>query len=106
MTNEEAIKLLQKLICCESHDQHFCTDACQRGTEFCAIALAIEALDKQIPKRGDDTAKRSRIDVYCPRCKQYVGLLSTIDTRSACGCATYCTYCGQRIAGSIDVEIY
>lgn len=98
MTNEEAIERIQKRICCESPVQHFCTDACMDRAEFCEIALALYALQKQIPRSGtgvittEDSKSR-----YCPRCKNYVGLIDSIIDRKNRGYSTFCTYCGQRI---------
>lgn len=79
MTYEEAIKGLQKKICCEGtyrtdKTYHFCTDVCMYKREYCEVALALNALEKQIPKKPNS--------IY-------------LDNKLICG---ECIICGNRIA--------
>lgn len=50
MTNEEAIELIQKRMCCENQFIIFAQTTGYRQQDFCEIANAINMLDKQIPK--------------------------------------------------------
>ena len=79
MTPEEAIKNINALnaLCCKKdfYDAEFEN----------ALALAIDALEKQIPKKPYDI-------VCCPLCKIEVEL-QPIDTEQV----TYCLHCGQAI---------
>ena len=74
MTNEEAIKLLNAVTI-------YYGGKCSRS----ALDLAIEALEKQTPKKPYDT-------VRCPLCKIEVEL-QPIDAEQV----TYCLHCGQAI---------
>ena len=88
MTNEEAISVLTK-------DRALClfnpwtgedvplNEDCRMSAE--AMKLAIEALEKQIPKKPYDTEG-------CPLCKIGVELLP-VDTEEV----THCLHCGQAI---------
>lgn len=89
MTNEEAIERLKKRICNEGviradKTYHFCTDECMHGKKYCEIALAIEALEKQIPKKPIE-------DYYCPSCNAIAGKTYH-----------YCWCCGQALDWSSD----
>ena len=79
MTHEEAIKNINALnAVCGQKDLY--------DAEFeSALALAIKALEKQIPKKPYDI-------VHCPLCKIEVEL-QPIDTEQV----TYCLHCGQAI---------
>lgn len=81
MTNEEAVERLKKRICCEKPVQHFCRDDCMHGIEECEIAMAIEALEKQIPKK---------LDTQTGQCK--CGHFLPLNFR-----IKYCQNCGQMI---------
>lgn len=74
MTYEEAIKLLNSA-------PIYYGGKCLRT----ALDLAIEAIEKQIPKKPYDT-------VCCPLCKLEVELLP-VDTEEV----TYCLHCGHAI---------
>ena len=84
MTYEEAIKNINALnAVCGQKDLY--------DAEFeSALSLAIEALEKQIPKKPYDI-------VCCPLCKIEVEL-QPIDTEQV----TYCLHCGQAIDWSDD----
>ena len=79
MTHKEAIKNINALnTVCGQKDLY--------DAEFeSALALAIKALEKQIPKKPYDI-------VHCPLCKIEVEL-QPIDTEQV----TYCLHCGQAI---------
>lgn len=65
MTYEEAIKRIKNRICCEKPTAHFCTDNCMHGRKECEIAMAIDALEKQIPKKITEIHCD---EYYCPAC--------------------------------------
>ena len=79
MTYEEAIKQLNSIAI--YHFDKYTADA---------INMAIDALEKQIPKKPYDI-------VCCPLCKIEVEL-QPIDTEQV----TYCLHCGQAIDWSDD----
>lgn len=106
MTKEEELEKIKKRICCEYPVQHFCTDACMSGKEYCEFAMAIESLEKQIPKKPN-RANHGRIingiptmldeDEFwkCPSCLYYDVILRQNQS--------YCHKCGQMIDWS-DVD--
>lgn len=47
MTNQEAIKILRRRICCEQPVAHFCDDSCMYNQNKCPISMAIKALEEQ-----------------------------------------------------------
>lgn len=87
MTYEEAIERLKKRICQEgAHREdktyHFCTDECMYGEEECEVAIAIKALEKQIPKKPVFEKDRYGTNhFYCPSCKEML-----IGTFHHCDC--------------------
>lgn len=83
MTYEEAIKVLRVIL--DPYDYPFCEKSKCYQYDLEAINKAIEALEKQIPKKPYDT-------VHCPLCKIEVEL-QPIDTEQV----TYCLHCGQAI---------
>ena len=83
MTSEEAIKVLKVIL--DPYDYPFGEKSKCYQYDLEAINKAIEALEKQIPKKPYDT-------VYCPLCKIEVEL-QPIDTEQV----TYCLHCGQAI---------
>ena len=86
MTRKDAIKQIKKDICCERPIQHICKDSCLYGGEQCAYSLAIEALEKQIPKKvvyHDDSGNKT-VSERCPSCFEIAH-------------SDYCEYCGQAI---------
>ena len=87
MTHEEAIKRIKKRICCEKPTAHFCTDNCMHGREECEIAMAMDAIEKQIPKKPHKYHYPQIIKKgVCPHC------LQTEDDS-----ANYCRACGQAL---------
>ena len=83
MTPEEAIKVLRVIL--DPYDYPFGEKSKCYQYDLEAINKAIEALEKQIPKKPYDT-------VHCPLCKIEVEL-QPIDTEQV----TYCLHCGQAI---------
>ena len=86
MAYGEAIKCIKINIC---YRQEVCSDGICKGTEEkpCAIDVAIEALDKQIPKKpyiGKYGGK-----CWCPSCNDE-------DEMDIYG-TSYCPNCGQAI---------
>lgn len=77
MTQEEAIERIKDRICNEPN-QHYCRDKCLYGIEACEFSIAIDAIEKQIPKRV--TNER------CPSCDMDV-----------VGSGHYCWNCGQKL---------
>ena len=101
MTYEEAIERLKKRICQEGvHREdktyHFCTDECMYAEEECEIAIAIKALEKQIPKKPI-IEHRKYYDTYsCPECDSY--FLCKDETGFFAGKRSeFCNKCGQAI---------
>ena len=93
MTYEEAISILTKdrALCLfnpMTGDVEPLNEDCRMSAE--ALNIAIEALEKQIPKKPYDI-------VCCPLCKIEVEL-QPIDTEQV----TYCLHCGQAIDWSDD----
>ena len=83
MTYEEAIKVLRVVL--DPYDYPFGEKSKCYQYDLEAINKAIEALEKQIPKKPYDI-------VHCPLCKIEVEL-QPIDTEQV----TYCLHCGQAI---------
>lgn len=83
MTSEEAIKVLRVIL--DPYDYPFGEKSKCYQYDLEAINKAIEALEKQIPKKPYDI-------VHCPLCKIEVEL-QPIDTEQV----TYCLHCGQAI---------
>ena len=83
MTYEEAIKVLRVIL--DPYDYPFGEKSKCYQYDLEAINKAIEALEKQIPKKPYDI-------VHCPLCKIEVEL-QPIDTEQI----TYCLHCGQAI---------
>jgi hypothetical protein len=55
-----------------------------------ALTIAIQALEKQIPKKPD---KEDKKDMRCPICGTWSSKIFENQ---------YCCYCGQRIKGSVE----
>ena len=94
MTNEEAIKRMRKRICCEKPIQHFCTDNCMYGVDECEIAIAIDAIDKQIPDKWIENFDGYETIYTCPKCKED---FVTMEGTPADNLWNYCPKCGQRL---------
>lgn len=80
---KEAIKMFQNLIFAENYK--IAENHCRK--------LAIEALEKQIPKKPDKIKEYNPNDYYCTVCKYYLGY--------ACLQPKFCPNCGQAIDRSV-----
>ena len=113
MTENEAIKEIQRICCNES--QYYqkggskCKDICIYGKNFCAFQTAIEALEEVQEYRKIGTVEKFReamkkmnpikpealdndFDYYkCPVCGEYIWATDTINDHK------YCLNCGQAI---------
>jgi len=72
-----------------------------------ALDMAIEALEKQIPKEPIEEAHNAKTisyNLYCPTCGKIIGYRGTITGRIAqkYGNEDYCGKCGQAIDWSED----
>lgn len=94
MTVEEAIKDIQKRICCEGAGMrdyyYFCSDGCIYGVDNCSIAVAIKSLEKQIPKKPIPTMEKQEdgtkaLSFKCPACNEFLFI------------GNWCWNCGQKI---------
>ena len=111
MTENEALNMLQaKLTCMELYDLSCVEKGCDKKCENCeynyaqgnngeqkeALKVAIQALEKQIPKKPTpidyekymDTVKNALFlkgSYWCPNCNHVVK------------CGTYCSDCGQKL---------
>lgn len=91
MTNEEAIYCIKVNIC---YKQEPCNDGICKSTEDrpCAIDVAIDALEKQIPKKPKEAKPpMSKVNVRCPNCE------NTFTAVEVVGKVKHCHECGQRI---------
>lgn len=85
MTAKEAIARIRRRHCI--HNEH-CTCDCKRCNEYCEYGFALEALEKQIPKKPRET----RCALMCARCGHKI-------TEKGCKKLNrlYCKKCGQAI---------
>lgn len=91
MTNEEAIKELKEDRALYESDIVKTGDGTPEGQLMLAIDMAIEALEKQIPKKPKRD-KEYPLGRVCPKCSAYLGnvqFMSSIDD--------YCMWCGQAL---------
>ena len=97
MTNKEAIERIK------IHNEHHSQQ--ERFAIYIteALNMAIEALEKQIPKKPKEKEENQYSTFYdCPCCGGY--LVSKIDGELCCGQEyKYCYHCGQAIDWS-DAE--
>ena len=95
MTIDEAKEYIRSRICNEKGIQRFCRDNCMYGEDQCAFHVAIEALEKQIPKKpsyeGDGYYNGELVyDTWiCPCCEKHY----EVDYEDY----DYCPNCGQHI---------
>lgn len=92
MTNEEAIKELKEDRALYESDIVDAGDGTPDGQLMLAIDMAIEALEKQIPKKCE--TNEGRTAYRCPLCgKWFVG---SVDDMIYCGVEpNFCFVCGQ-----------
>lgn len=69
---------------------HYCTDNCMQGGDCCEYALALNAIEKKIPKKPVIEKDKLIGGVVCGRCpKCDSGVYSTTNL--------YCHKCGQAL---------
>ena len=94
MTEQIAIHCLKAIICEEVCEE--CELYGQTGTDHCeadAVRIAIEALEKQIPKKphkiniANTSWCKGGIRFECPACHKFLGYREL----------TYCGLCGQKL---------
>lgn len=104
MTESDAIKRIEKCVCASKQNQNLCNDDCKYSADKCAFSLAIQALEKQIPKKptydGDGYAPDGTFvwdEWLCPCCgERYEVDYDDYD---------YCPNCGQKLDWSDEIEI-
>ena len=75
-----------------------CSDNCRQCN---AYEVAIEALEKQIPKKPYKRKEHKQNDYYCTVCRRYLG--DEMELKYACLQPEYCQHCGQALDWS-DIE--
>ena len=83
MTASEAIEILNKMNIRHAHPFND------------AINRAVEALEKQIPKKPYKIREHKQNDYYCAICKRYLG--DEMELKHACLQPEYCEHCGQAL---------
>lgn len=91
MTNEEAIKELKEDRALYEGDIVEAGDGTPDGQLLLALDMAIEALEKQIPRKPVEQG--DGINYNCPACGRYVGYFDAM----AWEMPKYCDACGQAI---------
>lgn len=61
-----------------------------KPTEVKACEIAIEALEKQMPKKVAETRARFQVNEYCPSCGAWIRFEKIIPIN-------YCFKCGQKL---------
>lgn len=92
MNNEQAINRIRERVCNEGANggvYHICNDSCMYGEHICEFALAIKALEKQIPKK---VKNREFECASCPECGTTVIMLANELENEK-----YCPQCGQAL---------
>lgn len=64
MTHKEAWEKIRDRHCTHNH---YCTDNCMQGEDCCEYAMALSAIEKQIPKKPIDK-ETEKPCLYCPSC--------------------------------------
>lgn len=92
MTNEKALQIMnhRKDIC----NKNFTFCSCDECEEECIYPNAINALEKQMPKKANHTRNEKfvywNVPVYeCPICKEEIRFIHNEKK--------YCTHCGQKL---------
>lgn len=91
MTNEEAIKELKEDRALYESDIVEAGDGTPDGQLLLALDMAIDALEKQIPKKPerDEEYPLGRV---CPKCCAYLGNVQFMSSNH-----DYCKWCGQAL---------
>ena len=90
MTYKEARDKIRDRHCTHNH---YCTDNCMQGEDCCEYAMALNAIEKQIPKtvlEGDNPPY-----YHCPSCGEAVKFINYL------GGLAHCQWCGQTLDWSI-----
>ena len=91
MKNEEAIKELKEDRALYESDIVEAGDGTPDGQLMLALDMAIEALEKQIPRKTVEQG--DGINYNCPACGRYVGYLDAMAWEKP----KYCGECGQAL---------
>lgn len=95
MDNKEAIERIKKRICCEKPVQHFCNDSCMHSSKCCEFALALKALEKQVPKKVMYREfEMLGEQIFCSECQH------AVDDGTE-----YCPTCGQALDWSDEGDV-
>ena len=92
MTESEAIKILQRDLQIQLENK-----ALPDGIE--AIQIAIQALEKQVPRKVKNSGDRIPFEWYCPSCGELLCDDGYKDTY-----IKYCEHCGQKLDWSDGVD--
>jgi len=87
MTYKEAWDKIRDRHCTRNH---YCTDNCMQGEDCCEYAMALNAIEKQIPKKPVIEKDKVLFDIVygkCPKCGS--GIYSTTNL--------CCHKCGQAL---------
>lgn len=85
MTNEEAVVFLKGYL-----DSEIYADKCNEAHQ-----IAVEAVEKQIPKKPYKVKEHKQNDYYCTVCKRYLG--SETELKHDCLKPEHCQHCGTKI---------
>lgn len=90
MNEQNAIKDIRENICTGKGSSILCRDECMYGERRCAYQLAIEALEKQIPKKPTSTGGFMRV-YHCPSCNAPMGYGQA-----------HCHCCGKKLDWTVE----
>lgn len=95
MTYEEAIEEMENIYQ-NGFDNDFDNDEIEKPLD--AIRLAIEALEKQMPKRHHiEVNSRHEKELICPNCAGYHGTHGRFGSLNIPRHSKHCPWCGQAI---------
>ena len=99
-SKDKFIEFLKHLSFCS-----ICTTPLSKELESCIDCdrykvkqLAIQALERQIPKQIEREGTDGSDFCYCPECRCVVGSNESIDEHFDCNDDFYCEYCGQKLS--------
>ena len=94
MTNKEAIKEITKMAFQIFVESKVMANQNTKDKHE-ALVLAVNALEKQIPKKPYKRKEHKSKDYYCAICERCLG--NEIELRFACLQPEYCEHCGQAL---------
>lgn len=95
MTESEAIERIEKCVCASKQNQNLCNDDCKYSADKCVFSLAIQALEKQIPKKPLYIENLGCTALWlCPVCERRIIRSDLV----------YCHQCGQKLDWSDEDE--